>query len=275
MTEETQAAPDELEQQIADALKEDSATSQDEQSQQETQEGQEQTETPEGDGSEYVETDNEKVQARFNKLTWEKNELQRQLEAERKKNEEAAQQSAAPEVSEKPKLDDFKLEDFDFDSEARQTAFAEKLAEWTAEQKVSSYFENQQKQQLERQQQEAQQKLNDSYIKETEAYVEKNPAYYKDIEALPLLDQQKLDLIRQAGPKYVHYLSKNPEEASKFADADFGNAAMQLGMITARLSTPQENKKQSSAPDPVETIQGSGKHSKNWDEMSMEEIYNT
>lgn len=268
MTDETQAAPeaDDLDLEIKAAL-EESATSENEPK----PEAEAEEQKPE---EEFVPTDNEKVQARFDKLTWEKNEAKREAEALRKRLEQVDQQQPQAETPEEPTLEDFNLEDFNFDSDARNAAYVKAYAKWEAQNQVSSYFETQKQRDQENAQKAKQLELTEKFLSEAEKYAEEHPSYYKDVATLPELSQDKLDLIRSVGVKAVHYLAKNPEEANKFASADFGSAAMQLGMISARLSTNQKTTTSSKAPEPVETITGSGKQSKSYDEMSMEEIYN-
>lgn len=270
MTEETQAAPaDELEAEIAaiqaTLSEEESATSEAEQPETEVVE-----ESPE-----IIETESEKVQARFDRLTYEKHEAKRQAEAERKAREELEQRLKALESRQnlpegKPKLSDFEEEKYGFDEEARQAAYFEALAEWKIEQKYKS--EQEARQQTEyKQRQEA---LEKKFSEEVETYIQQNQSYYNDVMQLPLMSQDKLDLLRSQGPKMVHYLSRNPEEAAKYVQSDFASAAIQLGSLTARLQNVKPSPKASKAPDPVETIEGAGKMTKDISEMSMDEIMN-
>jgi len=78
------------------------------------------------------------------------------------------------------------------------------------------------------------------------------------------------------GGKMVHYISRNPELASQYANAPIGDAAFQLGTLSSKLSTTKPNKQSSSAPDPIDTISGNaGVIKKDMSEMSMEDIYNS
>ena len=279
MTNDTQAAQEaSLEAEIqalqANIEVDDSATSEEvEAVADETIEVSEQPVTAETD--EFVHTDSEKVQAKFNKLTWKAKEAERQLEAERQAKTELAQKlaefearSATPEG--KPRLADFDLAKFDYNDDLRLEAFNESLINYN----LNQMQQNNVAQQRAREQEARKVELNNKYLNEVESYADKSPSYYEDVAKLPLMSPDKLDLLRNQGAKLTHFMSRNPDEVAKFVQSDIASAAFQLGTLSARLQNNKPNPKPTNAPEPVETISGTGRLTKDLSEMSMEEIYN-
>jgi hypothetical protein len=231
---------------------------------------------PQAEGDEFVSTESEKVQARINKLHWEKMEAKRLAEAERQARAELEQklaeiESRSSQPQGKPRLAEFDLAKFDYNEDARLEAFNDALVKFNLNQMQQVSIAEQQRREREARQAE----ISNKYLVEVDSYAAKNPNYYQDIQNLPLLPPDKLDLLRNQGAKMVHYLSKNPDEAAKFANADLANAAFQLGTLSARLTNVKPTQKPSGAPEPVETITGSGKMTKDIGEMSMDEIMRT
>jgi hypothetical protein len=280
MNETTEGATlDPIEQSIAEELAKDSPPLETENKVEATQtdDTPQDVETAETDGSEYVETESDKVQKRINKKHFEMMEEKRRADAleERLKQLEAqnAQTIPAQPDSEEPRLEHFKEEDFNYDDTARIAAFTDALTPH----RINKTLENREgqlaEQQRQLQEQQRQAELSDKFLSEVADYSVKNPSYMEDIQNLPQLSQDKLDLVRSQGAKMVHYLSKNPEAANQFAQADFGSAAVQLGMLNAQLNTKPTTTNISSAPQPVETVSGnSGALDKDLGEMSMAEI---
>lgn len=274
MTDTQAEMPDELEQQIAAEINKDSAPLETETEEApETTEAVSDGEQAEESDSGFVETDKDKVQARFNRLTWEREEARR--EAERYKQQLAERENAKPveaAKSEAPKLADFKEEDFDYDSDRRYEAYAKAVAQFEADNRFSSYLTEQQQRQAEQERQAHQDSLTRKYLSEVEKYAEKNPSYYDDVYKMPVLQQETLDVMRDAGAKVVHYIAKNAEIANELAKLSPYQAAMKIGAISERLSTMTKTKPTTRAPEPVDTISGSGKQTKDLSELSMEEI---
>lgn len=280
MTDQEQVAPEaelSLDDQIAAEINKDSTPLEPE-TEVVAEEAQATPETTAIDDSEYVPTDNDKVQARINKKHFEMMEAKREAEALKAKLQEYEANKPIIEVSDdgRPKLEDFKEEDFDYNDTARLAAYAEALTDYKTDQKLSTFRQAEIAQQTQLEQTRKQQELNDTFLNEVADYSVQHPSYMEDVVNLPVLSQDKLDLVRSQGAKMVHYLAKNPEIANQFATADLGSAAFQLGTIANKLSTTKPNKKPSSAPDPVTTIDGSaGVIKKDMSEMSMAEIYNS
>ena len=238
------------------------------------------TETPTDTGSEYVETENEKVQKRINKMHFEKMEekrradaLEAQLAEYQSKPQEIEPQIPQPSTDE-PKLDDFSEEAFGYDETKRIAAYTAALVNHRVENSIKAQADLQSQQQAQFEAERAKVELDNKYLDEQAQYSVEHPSYIEDIVNLPILSQDKLDLLKgQGGAKMVHYLSKNPEIASQFAASDFNSAAVQLGTLKARLNTKPTSTNKSSAPAPIEPIQGaSGAITKSMDEMTIEEI---
>lgn len=274
MTDTQAEQPDELEQQIAAEINKDSAPLETETEEApKTTEAVSDGEQAEEPDSGFVETDKDKVQARFNRLTWEREEARR--EAERYKQQLAERENAKPVETAKgeaPKLADFKEEDFDYDSDRRYEAYAKAVAQFEADNRFSSYLTEQQQRQAEQERQAHQDSLTRKYLSEVEKYADKNPSYYDDVYKMPVLQQETLDVMRDAGAKVVHYIAKNAEIANELAKLSPYQAAMKIGAISERLSTMTKTKPTTKAPEPVDTISGSGKQTKDLSELSMEEI---
>jgi len=268
MTEQA-AIPDELDLQIKAELDKASATL-------ETVETTEATDNPataEPEANEVEpitveQTESEKFQARINKKHWEMMEAKREAEALRLQIEEFKKSQPVIQDGQAPKLDNFKLEDYGYDESARLAAYTESLTDY----KLSNFTQSQQARQVEQVNQQRQQELTNKFLKEVETYASQHPTYFQDALNLPLMPQNKLDLLRSQGAKMVHYLARNPEIANEYVNSDLATAGFKLGQIAARLSSTQTKKTITSAPEPVETISGVSGKKKELHEMSMEEI---
>jgi hypothetical protein len=229
---------------------------------------------------EHVETENDKVQKRINKMHFEKMEEKRRadaLETRLQQLEATNAQTIAPIAdSEEPTLAQFKEEDYDYDESARNAAYTSALVDHRLNKTLDTRDGQLAEQQRTFEQQRRQAEIADKYLNEAVEYSTKHPAYMEDIQNLPVLPQDKLDLLKGQGAKMVHYLSKNPEMANQFANSDFGSAAVQLGQLSAQLNNAKPPTQISSAPAPVDTVSGTaGSLAKPIEEMSMEEIMAT
>ena len=277
MSEVQQAAPDALDLEIKAALNVDEApTLEAETAPAEVTPSAE--EAPVDEGSSFVETDNDKTQARINKITAEKYQFKRDRDALQAQIEELkAQQPSQPQaepLSAAPKLEDFKDEDYGYDDAARIAAYTEALTDHKVNHTLNQRFEEQAKQESQRQAQAQAQEVSNSFMQKEVDYATSNPTYHTDIANLPQLKPDTLNLVMQQGPKVAHYLSKNPEIADQLASSDFGNAAMTLGRLSVQLEQTKPVKQSSAAPEPVETVSGGGGLSKDIGDMTMDEIMN-
>jgi hypothetical protein len=215
-------------------------------------------------------TESEKFQARINKKHWEMMEAKREAEALRLQLEEVKRSQPVVTDGQAPKLTDFKLEDFGYDETARIAAYTDKLTDY----KLSNFGQVQQARLNENQQAQRQAELNNKFLTEVETYASEHPSYYEEVVNLPLMSQDKLDLLRSQGAKMVHYLARNPEIANDFAKSDLATAGFKLGTIAVKLSSTPPKQKISSAPEPVKSISGSGALTKSKADMTIEEIMN-
>jgi len=274
------AATTDIDQQIAAELAKESATLETETQVEATQtdDSTQVSEQVDTEGSEYVETDSDKVQKRINKKHFEMMEERRRADAlqaqldEMRANQAQQLPVQATEGGE-PTLDQFKEEDYNYDDTARLAAYTQALTDYRVNEALSTRESKLAEQQQAYEAQRKQEELTNSYLDQAAEYSAQNPSYLEDVANLPSLTQDKLDLVRAQGPKMVHYLSKNPEAASQFANSDFGSAAVQLGMIASQISTKPTTTQVSKAPAPVETVQGNaGGIQKDLSDMKMEEI---
>ena len=280
MTETTEGATlDPIEQSIAEELAKDSPTLETETKVEATQTEEKPQEEVKAttDESEYVETESDKVQKRINKMHFEKMEEKRRADALAKQLEDMQQQQATqiPQTldNEEPTLDSFKEEDYQYDDARRQAAYTDALVTHRINKTLETREGMIAEQQRQYETQKRQAELTDNFLNDAAEYSAKNPSYLEDAHNLPQLSQDKLDLVRSQGAKMVHYLAKNPEIANQFASADFGSAAVQLGMLNAQLNTKPTKTNISSAPNPVDTVSGnSGSIDKDIGDLSMEEI---
>jgi hypothetical protein len=229
------------------------------------------TAEPEADDVESItveQTESDKFQARINKKHWEMMEAKREAEALRLQIEQYKKAQPVIQDGQAPKLDNFKLEDYGYDESARLAAYTESLTDY----KLSNFTQVQQARQQEQINQQRQVELSNKFLTEVETYASKNPSYYQEVESLPLMPQDKLDLLRSQGAKMVHYLARNPDIANDFVNSDIATAGFKLGMIASKLNSTQTKKTITSAPEPVETISGVSGKKKELHEMSIEEI---
>ena len=219
--------------------------------------------------TETVETENDKVQKRFDRLTYEKYEAIRRAEALEKQLQETQSKQPSQELTQgAPKIEDFNDEDYGYDDSKKYAAYAEALTDY----KLSTFSEVQANAQRESQAKNKQVELSNKYLGEVEKYAQEHPSYYQDVIKLPEMAQDKLDMLKTSGAKIVHYVARHPEIAQEIANSDLGSAAFKLGTLSAQLSTNKHKPQLSKAPEPVDTIQGSGSLKKSYEDMSIEEL---
>ena len=219
---------------------------------------------------EYVETENDKIQARFNKLTAEKyTEKNRADELERRLAQLETQIPAQPTQTEgKPTI-----EQFDYD----QDAFNAALIKYETSQAIEQFQSRQTEAQKAQEQQRVQQAFNEKVAKFTEVapdYSEVVTNMYNTIgQAMP---DQTFNALMQSdkGPQLAYYLGQHLDVAADIASADPIVAAMKIGQISATLADTKPVKQPSAAPDPIEPVNSSGSLPKAQEDMSMDEIYN-
>jgi hypothetical protein len=189
------------------------------------------------------------AEKRINKITAEKYAEKRQRLALEDKLKELENKQANPVTpQDKPTL-----EQFDFD----ENQYQEALIDYKVSQKMveaSKAAQRNQSEVIARQRSEA-------FDSAEAKYAETNPDYIDSVQQLPQFKLETLDTIRSQdnGPQLVHHLSKNLELADKIASLDPYSAAVQVGIISERLSaTGKTEIKTSTAPEPIDPINTGG-----------------
>jgi len=213
----------------------------------------------------FVETDNDNVQKRINKITAEKYAEKRRADELQKKIDE---QSSVP----TPQGAEPKLEDFDFD----ETAYMAALVEYKVKQQVSKQTADIQTRQSQSQAEVKAKQTQEKFHANAAKFTEKAPDYETVIAGVPQLPPDTLDAIMQSdnGPQLAYYLGKHLDVADEIAAANPIAAALKLGEISAQLAATTKTVKTSAAPAPIVPVGSGGSPSKSQEDMSMDEIYN-
>jgi len=210
-------------------------------------------------------------QKRIDKLTKKASELERQLEAERA--EKAQLLANKPPEAQKAPTDDGAPNPEEFDTYAEYN-------------RALVRFEARQIREEEKRQ-EAQQRINAELADAGKKFEEKLKAVAKthdDFDEVfdPDLTvngaMQAVMLDSDVGAEIAYYLCKNPEEAAEIAAMNPIQSARKMALIEAKLSkseeTPEQRKRISKAPTPVNTTGGTSNASggKDPNKMSPEEF---
>ena len=203
-------------------------------------------------------------QKRINKITADKHAERRRAD-ELEQRLKDLQATSVPISTDVPKLEDFDYDDAKFNKayiahEVRKThdeaVVAQQTRDATAVQtKVNAEFAR---------------KVAESAI----------PDYSDVINGLVgsvPLSEGLINAVMQAenGPEIAYHLGKNLDVADRLAAADPLVAALEIGRISAGL-TGKKTKTPSKAPTPVQIVKGDGSGTgKNYEKMSMDEIYNS
>ena len=191
----------------------------------------------------------------WNKLYWQKKDLERKLEAiEEAKNSQSVQTTLSTKEPEKAEAEPT-LEQFDYDHDA----FTAALVDHKVKKQVSQAFSQTKEQEQKRKQAEEEQQLSKSFNDRYADYISQNPDYAELAEKFG--GKVYNNTVNQAiyhdenGPAIDHYLMTNPEIAEKVNGMNPVLATMEIGKISARLST-QPKTKPTNAPAPFETVSG-------------------
>lgn len=213
----------------------------------------------------------------FNKVYWQKKELERKLEAiEEAKNSQSVQNTPSPAASKQPEDTEPTLEDFDYDHDA----FTAALVDHKVKKQVSQAFSQTKEQEQKRKQVEEEQRLSKSFNDRYADYISQNPDYAELAEKFG--GKVYNNTVNQAiyhdenGPAIDHYLMTNPEIAEKVNSMNPVLATMEIGKISAKLST-KPKQKLTNAPAPFETVSGGANASSDdvryKENVSMKEFY--
>lgn len=204
-------------------------------------------------------------QRRIAKMTAKNKELEAELERLKRESsrDDTEKVEKKPEEG-KPKSDDYEsYEDY-----------LDALADWKAEQKFEAKFkEYTQKQNQEKIQNEHHQKI-ENYNQKQAEFAETHDDYFDVIESVddvpvsPALMQAIVD----NGPELAYELAKNRDEMERINSLPPSQLWMELGMIKARLTKPQKEKKTTKAPTPIAPVKSKGgKVQKDPEDMTQKE----
>jgi len=189
------------------------------------------------------------VQKRINKITFDKHEEQRradklQAELDELKAKQPATTQAEP-----------KLEDYDYDEQAYNSA----LISYKVKQTASEMVSDQRKLEQERQAKIEQEKVTANFNEKVAVFAKDKPDYVEAVSKIPILQPSVLDgLMRdENGAELVYHLANNLDVADQIVNMNPINAMYELGKISSRLSKV-EPIKPSSAPDPIEPLKSNG-----------------
>jgi hypothetical protein len=219
----------------------------------ETQEDEKQEDERAEDESDGPEEKPAWFKKRFDRLTYQREQANRNAEAVTAENKRLAAElerlKATKSVAEgKPKL-----EDFDSDEE-----FFDALTDWKWEQRELKAREAQEKEKLTQTKQEAEKTFKETVVSVNTAGEAKYEDYTETISSLPgdVLDNELAQAIFEtdAPEDIAYHLGKNPKEAAKISKMSPLKKAIALGKIEARLGT----KTTTSAPPPIKPVKGKG-----------------
>ena len=162
-----------------------------------------------------------------------------------------------------PQLDDFETyEDFEVAKEEYVLA--------RAEQRVMTKLQQEKVQQETRQ-------VTQTFWEKVETLAESDP-YLKDEIAVVGRNVNPLvaDLVvkSEVGIDLVHYLSKNPQEATRISQMQPMQAAMELGKLGAQIKAapkPEPPKRVSAAPEPIPTVTPAGNVVEDEDKLPIDQ----
>ena len=245
MTQAEQVEPlNELDQKIADALKE---TSEESAPQVEKVPEVEKPKDPADEPTEKILS--ERAQKRINKVTADKWEATRRAEAAEAKlagmqSAQATKQNVEP-----------KKEDFDYDEEAYTSA----LIDYKVNLKAESLSKQQQDIQAEQVKDEAAKK----FAENCAAFAENKADFNEVLSRVPTLQPSVLQEVMSMGngPELAYFLGENQDIGNNIARMNPVAAGIKIGEISRKLSEPKLIKP-SDAPDPIEPLKGGGSASK-------------
>lgn len=206
------------------------------------------------------------IQKRFDKMTREKVELEREREYWRQQALKASSPSTTVETPKTaPKVDEGKPTPEKFEN---HSDYVEALTDWKTDQKLKERDEKASKERVISEQQKIAQTYQDKLV----AFKEKTPDF-NDVESElddalaqagvgPSPAMSQAFLTAENGPELAYELAKEPKEFVRICKLDPFRAAVELGKFAAKLeaksSQSQEPKKLTNAPKPLEPV-GTGK----------------
>lgn len=218
------------------------------------------------------------VQKRINKITADKYTELRRADSEKKRADDAERQLREMQVQKpqeatgKPRLEDFDYDDAAFNAASIKYEVGQATQTIIKQQEATQLAQTQETERL------RQTKVQQTFNERADKFKEKATDYVEAMGRIPdlPLDVRNAVLEAENGPELAYYLSQHLDVADQMITGSLSSALMQLGTISATLSTTNPNTKTSAAPDPITPItSGSSLANKDHSEMSMEEIYNS
>jgi len=204
--------------------------------------------TSESAPEEKPETHEDGVQKRINKITADKYAEKRRADELQRKLDEMTEQPKPVDLKAAPKL-----EDFDFDQDAYNTALIDHKVEQRVSEAVKAVASTQSDSVIAAEAKEAQKGFNDRIVAmaKTDFDVVANN--------VPLLPEGVADaLVRsENGAELIYHLGNHLDLADKIANMSPQAAMMELGRISVTMSA-QPDVKLSAAPDPIEPLNSGG-----------------
>lgn len=202
--------------------------------------------------------DQDKVQARINKIAVEKNSEKSRADRAEK---ELAELKATKEPVAEPKLEDFDYDEGKFNAAQVQHEVTKQMAAQRNDDAIKGIEVDRQK------------AASKFFEKQTE-FMKDNPNHMDIVNKIPELPADTLSAVYSLdnGPQVAQYLGSHLDIAGEIASTSPNLAAVRLGQISAVLAANTKTVQTSNAPEPVETISGQSTVSKNMDDMSMDEI---
>lgn len=181
----------------------------------------------------------EKLERRFSDLTRQREQARREAAEERQRREELeaklrefearSKPQQAPSADEKPRPDQF----------ADAFEYAEKLAEWSANQALK----NREKAEAERKQQEERNRTIQSWQKKLAAAKAELPDFDDMVASSEVMVSDPIrDAIIESdvGPKLLYHFAENPELAEKLNGMSVASALREIGRLEARFEKAEK-----------------------------------
>jgi hypothetical protein len=281
MTDPTQAEPVQVESSMEETpitsnpsedIKEDEAPAE-----KQSDENHEAAETPESQESEEEKLVSQKaVQKRINKLTYEKKEYERQMQAMQEQLNRLSE-AQGPKPPKEPIENDF---DSYAEFEQARSKYLRDLGRFEAEKEIQDRLTKEKQEQQQRQQQEYLTKAQTEFESRADKFKAETPDFepvMNDVaEAFKAYDNQTVQAIRQAtlemenAPALLYHLGSNPEQLNEVLGGSPVQALIKLGQIENSLSgAPKPNPKPVNHK-PLKTAAGGGQKSLN--QMTPDEL---
>ena len=191
-----------------------------------------------------------RAQTRINKVTADKWDEKRRADELQAELDTLKTQSVIQKPSAAPKL-----EDFDFDEEAHQSA----MIDYKVDQKVNQKAESIQKQQQDSQKEEAKANATKKFADNCVTFAADKADFNEVLGRVPTLQPSVLDelMSRDNGPQLAYFLGTHADIADQIISMNPVAAGIKIGEISRKLAEPKQIKP-SSAPEPIDPLTSGG-----------------